>query len=196
MKQKESKCKQTLIEIKICEEDMQQMDDKKVSSIFFQLVVPLLKAWKRENQIDGACALNNELIEDETEFSMKMEEWSIVPKVIRRNRCVGVEIMLKVKTGLSTIKLNEGQNAMCDEKKLKIKYKLTKMEHTNKTGFIVGPNLLLSNTNTHDNETDKTMKLEEGVIEIKKECVYKQDVRSKVLTMNAVSSIQRKQTKC
>ena len=68
---------------------MQQMDDKKVSSKFFQLVTQLLKAWKRENQIDGACALNDELIEDETEFSTKMEEWSIVPKIIRRKRHVG-----------------------------------------------------------------------------------------------------------
>ena len=51
-----------------------------------------------------------------------MEEWSIVPKALRRMRCIGGEIMLKVKTGLSTIKLYKGQNAMCNEKKLKIKF--------------------------------------------------------------------------
>ena len=80
---------------------------RKLVQSFFQLVSPLLIAWKRENQIDGARALNNELIEDETEFSTKMEEWSIVPKVIRRKRHIGGEIMLKVKTGLSSIKLHE-----------------------------------------------------------------------------------------
>ena len=63
-----------------------------------------------------------------------------MPKVIRRKRDIGVETMLKVKTGLSTIKLYEGKNAMCDEKKLKIKSKLTNMEHANKTGFVIGTN--------------------------------------------------------
>ena len=38
------------------------MDDEKISLKFFQLASPLLKAWKRENQIDGVHALNNELI--------------------------------------------------------------------------------------------------------------------------------------
>ena len=74
-----------------------------------------------------------------------------------------------------------------DEKKLKIKSKLKKTENTNKTAFIIGPNFLLSNTNTHNNETNKKMKLEEGIIEIKKECIYEKDVRSKVLKMNAKS---------
>ena len=72
--------------------------------------------------------------------------------------------MLKVKTGLNTIKLYEGQNTVCDEKKLKIKSKLTKMEYTNKIGFIIGPNLLLSNTNMCDDEINKKIKLEEGII--------------------------------
>ena len=40
---KESKCTELLIEIKTCEEDGQQMDGKKDSLKFFQLVVPLLK---------------------------------------------------------------------------------------------------------------------------------------------------------
>ena len=51
---------------------------------------------------------------------------------------------LKVKTGLSAIKLHEGKDKICNEKKLKTKTKLTKMEHENKTGLIRGPFFLLS----------------------------------------------------
>ena len=137
---KGAKFKGLLIEFKIHEEEMQQMDDKKISLKFFQLVLALLKSWKRENQIDGMHALNNELIEKEHEFSSMMKEWAIVPKVIRRKRHIGGEMMTKVKTGLSTIKLYQGQNKICDEKKLKIKTKVTNMEHANKTGFIIVPN--------------------------------------------------------
>ena len=43
-----------------------------------------------------------------------MEEWAIVPKLIRRKRHVGGEMMLKVKIGLSAIKL-------CQEKKMAMK---------------------------------------------------------------------------
>ena len=39
------------------------------------------------------------------------------------------------------------------------------------------------------------MKLEEEIIEIKKQCVYEQDVRSKVLTMNVTSSNSEKVSK-
>ena len=79
-----------------------------------------------------------------------------------------------------------------NEKKLKIKSKLTKMEYANKTGFIVGPFFLFSNTNMHDDEINKKMKLEEGIIEIKKEHICEQDLRFKVLTMNVVSSNSEK----
>ena len=48
---KEWTFKGLLMEIKTREEDMQQMDDKKISFKVFQLVVPLLKAQKQENQI-------------------------------------------------------------------------------------------------------------------------------------------------
>ena len=58
----ESKFKGFLIEVNAREEDVQQVGDEKIASKFFQLVVPLLKAWKRENQIDGTHALNDELI--------------------------------------------------------------------------------------------------------------------------------------
>ena len=61
---------------------------------------------------------------------------------------------------------------MCDKKKLKIKFKLTKMECANKTGLTIGPNLLSSNINARDDKTNKKMKLEEGIIEIKKEHFY------------------------
>ena len=47
---------------------MQQEDDKKISFKAFQLVVPLLKVWKQENQIDGMRALNDNLIDKENEF--------------------------------------------------------------------------------------------------------------------------------
>ena len=57
-----------------------------------------------------------------------------------------------VKTGLSAIKLHQGKNKICNEKNLKIKSKLTKMEHANKTGFVIGPIFLLSNKNTHNNK--------------------------------------------
>ena len=110
----ESKCKGLLMEVKTHEEDMQQMDDQEISSKFFQLVVPLLKAWKRENQTYGVCALNNELIEKEHEFSTMIEEWTIVPKVIRRKRHIGEEMIKEVKTGLSAIKLCQGQNTICN----------------------------------------------------------------------------------
>ena len=36
------------------------------------------------------------------------------------------------------------------------------------------------------------MKLEEGIVEIKKECIYEKDVRSKVLTINVMSSHSKK----
>ena len=51
-------------------------------------------------------ALNNELIEDETEFSTMMEEWAIAPKTLRRKRHVGEEITFQAKTGSSAIKLH------------------------------------------------------------------------------------------
>ena len=41
---KESKCKGTLIEIKTHEEDMQQMDDEKFSSIFFSIGSTIVKS--------------------------------------------------------------------------------------------------------------------------------------------------------
>ena len=55
--------KRLLIEVKIHEENTQEDDDKKISFNVFQLVLPLLKLRKKENQIDGICALNEYLIE-------------------------------------------------------------------------------------------------------------------------------------
>ena len=51
---------------------------------------------------------------------------------------------------------------------------------------------MLSNTNTCNDETNKKIKLEESSIEVKKERVYEQYVRSKVLTMNVTSSNSEK----
>ena len=60
---RESKCKGLIIEVKMHEEDAQQVDDKKNSFKIFQLVLHLLKLWKQENQMDGTHALNDDLIE-------------------------------------------------------------------------------------------------------------------------------------
>ena len=111
---------------------MQQVDDKKISFKVFQLVVPLLKSWRQENQIDGMHALNDDLIKKENEFSKRME-WVIVPKVIRRKRHVLGKMTVQVKTGLNAMKWHQGQNTMCNENNLKIMSKGTKMECTNKT---------------------------------------------------------------
>ena len=46
-----------------------------------------------------------------------MEQWAIVPKVIRRKRHIGGEMVLKVNTGLIAIKFHEGQNTICNEKR-------------------------------------------------------------------------------
>ena len=62
-----------LIEVKIQEEDTQQDDDKKIDFKVFQLVLPLLKLWKQEHQIDDISALNDNLIENETDFSKAMQ---------------------------------------------------------------------------------------------------------------------------
>ena len=44
----------------------------------------------------------------------------------------------------------------------------TKMEHTTKTGFILGPSVRLSDANVHIKEINRKMKLDDGIVEIKK----------------------------
>ena len=100
----------------------------------FKLVLPLLKLWKQENQIDGICALDEHLIERENEFS-KTQEWAMLPKLTRRKKYDLGQMMVQVKTGLSAMQLHQGQHKMCNENKLKTMSKGTKMEHTTKTGF-------------------------------------------------------------
>ena len=116
-------------------------------------MVPLLKAWKRETQIDGMRALNDDLI-GKNECS-KMMEWKIVPKTIRRKRCIVGQMIAQVKTGLSAIKLNQGQNMICNKNNLKIMSKVINMECATKKGFIIGPNFVLSNRNACNKEINK-----------------------------------------
>ena len=51
---------------------------------------------------------------------------------------------------------------------------------------------MISNANVHDEETIKKMKFEEGIIEIKKGLIYEKYARSKVLTINVLSSHSKK----
>ena len=44
----------------------------------------------------------------------------------------------------------------------------TKMEHTTKIGFILGPNVRLSDENAHIKEINRKMRLDDGIDEIKK----------------------------
>ena len=99
---RESKRKGLLIEVKIYEKDMQRVDDKEIGFKVFQLMLPLLKLWKQDYKIDGIHALNNDLIENENEFSKKME-WATQPKLMRRNKCILGQMMVHVKTESSAI---------------------------------------------------------------------------------------------
>ena len=53
------------------------------------------------------------------------------------------------------MKLNQGQHKTCDENKLKIMSKGTKMEHATKTAFILCPNVGLSDANVCVKEINK-----------------------------------------
>ena len=64
--------------------------------------------------------------------------------------------------------MNQGQHMTCNENKLKIMSKGTKMEHTTKIGFILGPNVRLSDENAHIKEINRKMILDDGIDEIKK----------------------------
>ena len=99
----------------MCEEDTQQVDDMKIGFKVFQLVLALSKLWKQEHQIDGIHALNDDLIENENEFSMTME-WVMPPKVVRRKKHFLGQMMLQVKAELSAIQLFQGQHVTCNKK--------------------------------------------------------------------------------
>ena len=96
-----------LIEAKTHEEDTKQDDDKKLGFKMFQLVLSLLKSWKQEHQIDGICALNDDLIKNETDFSKAMQ-WEMQPKATRRKKRVLGQMMAQAKTELSAMQLFQG----------------------------------------------------------------------------------------
>ena len=66
---------------------------------------------------------------------------------MRRKKHILGQMMAQVKTGLSTMQLYQGQHKMCDEDNLEIMSKVTKIKCTIKTGFILGPNIMLSGEN-------------------------------------------------
>ena len=68
------------------------------------------------------------------------------------------------------------------------------MECTNKKGFILGPNIRLSGTNMCVKETNRKMKLDDGIVETKREFVHEKGSRSKVLSTR-IESFQWKKIK-
>ena len=101
--------------------------------------------------------MNGHLIEKENEF-LKTQEWAMLPKLIRRMKCVLGQMMMQVKTRLIAMQLCQGHHKMCDENNLKIVSKGTKMEHTTKKGFILGPNIRLLYTNACSKEINRKIR--------------------------------------
>ena len=81
---------------------------------------------------------------------------------------------------------------MCDENNLKMVSKGIKMEHTTKTGFILGLNTRLSDTNACIKERNKKMKFEEGIVETNNKFTHEKEARSKLLSIHVVSSHSKK----
>ena len=90
------------------------------------------------------------------------------------------------------MQLHQGQHVTCNENKLQIISKGTSVEHTTKTGFVLGPNIWSSDTNACTKETNRKMKLDDGIVEIKKEFICEKDARSKVLSIHVASSHSKK----
>ena len=135
--------------------------------------------------------MNDDLIENENEFS-KIMEWAAQPKVTRRKKHILGQMMVQVKAESSAMQLCQGQHMKNNKNKLKIMSKGTKMEHTTKTGFILGPNVRLSNKNVCIKEMNKKMKLEEGIVEIKKNSFMKKMQDPRFYQFILCHPIQRK----
>ena len=63
------------------------------------------------------------------------------------------------------------------------------IEHTQRVGFIIGPNIKVSSTERYEKEIMKSVEgLESGMIEIKKKNTFERDTKSKVFIVYALDN--------
>ena len=113
------------------------------------------------------------------------------PRVIRATTRK-IQTFFEVQTTKRVKDLNTNQVDFCIENKTSLLMKLTRVEYMKKIGFVEGINYRIALTKQYKEYLEIIGDIEEGVIEIKKEWVYQQGYRSKVLVVYSVLSQSEK----
>jgi len=114
-----------------------------------------------------------------------------VPRVIEKKmKSVKVaEVMIRVYTNQSIYKLYNEQKEVCYKYRIRISTKRTNMEYTKRIGFLTGLYVRIASPVYYLLDIKKKLKIDAGIIEVKKEYIYERGKRSKVLMVYAIESL-------
>ena len=145
----------------------------------------LLYKWTKKKVIEGVYGIKKQLIKENYE---EVEEWAIAPKIVRNNKVVRVEILADVETDKSAFKLYQYEKEYCETHNIKIGARNTIMEYTKRIGFLTGPCVKIASPKQYIKELNNHLKIQEGIIDVRKKWTYENGSRSKVLVVNAIES--------
>ena len=99
-----------------------------------------------------------------------------------------MEVYFTVVTKLSIKDLVKNDIKELKDKKMQIKVKRTKDEHTKKVGFLSGTIISKVNIEQYEKTLFTLAKLDKGKAELRKETIYEGDIKSKCITIHSIES--------
>ena len=174
-----------IMTIRIEFDNNKEINETNVSPTLLIHVMELLQGWKNCNSIEGIYDHSGAI---QIEDFKDIDRWLDQPKVTVKKNNIYAELYIQLHTQYTTYQLYQYQKQLCDSKWLKLETKKTILEHTRKLGYIVGPHVKLASSENYTNQIESTIKINEGLIEIKKQTTFERKERSKVLAIYAVDS--------
>ena len=159
--------------------------EKSCAITIVHVVEQLLIKWTATKAIYGVYGIKNDLINEDYG---EVESWAIAPKMVKKTKHVSVEMIIEVETTESAFKLYQVEKEYCDTHKIKIAARNTIMEYTKRVGFLTGPCVKISSPKRYIDELEQYLKIDKGIIDVKKKYTYDKGYRSKVLVINVIES--------
>jgi len=135
-------------------------------------------------------------LHDENSSLIKLEEaninnWVLEPRTIGKNQDQTqffIVVLITNRIGL----LIKGYKAILIEEQLHLEIKITEIEHIRKIGIILGPNLWFAAKIVYETEMYNILKLEQRLLEIKKDFIYEKDYKSQCIIVFTILLNQEK----
>lgn len=153
---------------------------------FVTELIKIITKWTNHQMIEGLVMINDKVTTDIQQYKLP-QNWMYPMRNIGRKMHV-LQVFFKVLTTKSVHDLRLDQQDYLKEKRIQMIPKFTKLEHTAKIGFILGPNVQFANLHWYDHMITKAAKCDKGDIEVRKEYVYEQNKRSKCITVYSIIS--------